>query len=212
MSPSESEVSTARDDGGVSPGRDERGRRALDWWRSYCGPERGDPAIRARLRRARSTLDALRIAAAADLARRLGAVPDAHPAPDYKVRAALDLSRVLAHVKAHDPRHPMEAAGWKAFPGERKESEAGDIRPLLSGARFNRLLETGDGEEKVLAFTRLVALLDGTVNVDRLARDFLDWNHPTRGDRVRESWAFHYLAAGKAAPPIPSNESEDEAE
>jgi CRISPR system Cascade subunit CasB len=159
--------------------------------------------MRARLRRARSTLDVLHVTLAVVLARQLGAAPKASRASDWHVRAALDLARVLAHVKAHEGRHPMRAAGWKRFPGDKKESDAGEDRPVLSGARFRRLLETGDDEEKVLAFTRLVALLGGTVNVEQLAGDFLLWNHPEHGDRVRERWAFEYLAAGDAAPPAP---------
>lgn len=188
---------------------DFHGRRALEWWRQHCHPVSGDPGTRARLRRARSRLDLLQISAAADLARRLRAVPPTRAAPDWLLHAALDLARVLAHVKEHELRHPMEAAGWKSFPRDRKESDAGADRPRLSGARFKRLLETGDGDEKVAAFTRLIALLDGAVNVERLASDFLMWNHPEHGDRVRERWAFHYFAAGSAAPAAPSIDAED---
>jgi len=188
---------------------DRRGLRALAWWRTHCHPMHGDPGTRARLRRARTHLDLLRVNAAVHLARQMGAVPRDRPAPDWKVTAALDLARVLAHVKEHDPRHPMRAAGWKSFPRDRKESEAGDERPLLSEVRFKRLLETGSGEEKVLAFTRLIALLDGRVNVAQVASDFLNWNHPDYGDRVRERWAFHYLAAGDAAPAAPPTHTED---
>ena len=201
-----------------TPPRDrERGARALGWWRRHCDPAnpKGDPATRARLRRARSHLDVLRIEPAVALARLLGAAPTSHAAPAWRVNAALDLARVLAHVKAHEDRHPMQAAGWKRFPGDRKESDAGGDRPMLSNARFKRLLETGEGDEKVLAFTRLVALLGGTVNVAQLASDFLTWNHPEFGDRVHERWAFEYLAAGSAAPPPPpiddSSDPEDDA-
>lgn len=187
-----------------------RGARALAWWSTHCDPQRADPVTRAKLRRARSRLDALQVAAAADLARRLGAAPRERYAADWLVHGGLDLARVLAHVEVHDAsRHPMEAAGWRRFPGTRRESDGGDDRPLLSEARFRRLLQTGDGEEKVSAFIRLVALLGGKVNVERLASDFLFWNHPDHGDRVRERWAFHYLAAGSAAPSIPSPDDED---
>jgi CRISPR system Cascade subunit CasB len=182
------------------------GAKALDWWRRYCDPasEKVDQAIRARLRRARSHLDVLRVNPAVELARRLGAAPRAHAAAPWRVYATLDLARLLAHVKAHDEQHPMRAAGWKSFPGDKKESDAGEgERPKLSEARFKRLLETGDGEEKLLAFARLVTLLGGTVNVAQLASDFMTWNHPEYGDRVRERWAFEYLAAGSAAPPAP---------
>lgn len=183
------------------------GSQAHGWWRRHCDPAnpKVDPAIRARLRRARSDLDVLRVEPAVMLARQLGAVPRSQAAPSWRLRAALDLSRVLAHVKEHDPRHPMRVAGWKEFPADNKQQES----PRLSDARFRRLLETGEGEEKVAAFTRLVALLGGSVNVAQLATDFLLWNHPDYGDRVRERWAFEYLAAGSAAPPLPSIDSPD---
>jgi CRISPR system Cascade subunit CasB len=181
------------------------GAKALDWWRRYCDPssEKVDPAIRARLRRARSHLDVLRVNPAVELARRLGAASRTHASSPSRVYAALDLARLLAHVKVHADQHPMRAAGWKSFPGDKKESDAGDERPVLSEARFKRLLETGEGEEKVLAFARLVMLLDGTVNVAQLSSDFMTWDHPEFGERVRERWAFEYLAAGSAAPSAP---------
>ncbi len=184
------------------------GIHAFEWWSKLAHPITGDPGTLARLRRARSPAEALGVRAAVSLARRLGG---GRPnSPDWRIRAYVDLARVLARVKAHDPgKHPMRAAGWKRFAGERRESDAGDDRPILSEARFKRLLQTGEGEEKVVAFTRLIALLDRTVKVDDLAADFLSWNHPEWGDRVRERWAFLYYAAGDAAPALPPISIED---
>jgi CRISPR type I-E-associated protein CasB/Cse2 len=151
------------------------------------------------LRRARSSLEALLVKDAITLARRLGVA--SATTMDWRVQAALDLSRVLAHVREHEPAtHPMRAAGWKRFAGNRKETDAGGDRPNLTEARFKRLMQTGDGEEKVDAFVRLVVFLGRCVKVDDLATDFLSWNHPTYGDRVREKWAFYYYAAQDAAP------------
>lgn len=193
--------------------RPSSGARALAWWERLRDPTRGDPGTLARLRRSRSMLDTLSVRAAVSLARRLGATRA--DAADYRTRAALDLARVLAHVKKHDPgQHPIRAAGWKRFAGDRRESDAGDDRPRLAEGRFKRLLQTGEGEEKVAAFTRLVALLEGTVKVDDLANDFLQWNHPEWGERIRERWAFLYYAAADAAPlPPPGDDpdSEDDA-
>lgn len=134
---------------------------ALEWWTRLRDPQRGDPGALARLRRSRSTLEAMQVPQALDLARRIAKPSPDGQLPDWKVRAALDLARVLAHVREHDAQHPMRAAGWKRFAGTRKESDAGEDRPVLAEARFRRLLQTGDGEEKVVAFTRLIALLDG---------------------------------------------------
>ncbi len=190
----------------AAPARTDPGARALAWWQRLKDPAHGDPGTLARLRRARTPLEALGTPAAADLARRLGAATA--DAPDSRTRDALGLARVLAHVKEHDPmQHPMRAAGWKRFAGGRKESEAGGDRPLLAEGRFRRLLQTSDGEEKVVAFTRLVEFLGGTVKVDDLARDFLRWSHPESGERVRERWAFLYYAADVATPAAPDDDT-----
>lgn len=175
------------------------GANALAWWRRLV-ESAPDPGALAQLRRARSAVEALTVRTAASLARRVGGASKA--APDWRTLAAVDLSRVLAHVTKHDPhQHPMRAAGWKRFAGDRKESDAGEDRPVLAEARFKRLLQVGDGEEKITAFVRLIALLGGSVNVEQLARDFLRWNHPQIGNRVRERWAFEYYHAADAAPP-----------
>jgi CRISPR type I-E-associated protein CasB/Cse2 len=187
------------------PAAKPRAPAALDWWQRLSDPKRGDPGALARLRRARSPLEAMQVPQAIELVRRLGAVPRDGRAADGRLRAALDLARVLAHIREHDPlHHPMRAAGWKRFAGMRREADAGDDRPRLAEARFRRLLLTGDGEERVAAFTRLVKLLGGAVKVDDLARDFVAWNDPERGDLVRERWAFlYYNAAGAAIPELP---------
>lgn len=170
--------------------------RSREWWKDYFGPPDGDAAARAKLRRCHSAADAARVDAAIDLTRRLGAARFESPRECARAEAVLNLARVLAHVRADDPRQrPMQAAGWKKFPGSRRESDAGDDRPSLSEARFRRLLETGAGEEQATAFIRLVELLGESVNVAELARDFLDWSDEYRRDRVRMRWAFDYYNA-----------------
>lgn len=181
-----------------------RGQRALEWWRRYCHPREGDAAARALLRRARGVTDALLVPAALDLVRRLGYAPAGGGSDDGRVAAAANLARVLAHVKEHDPgRRPMQQAGWLQFPGADRGGAQAVEQPRLSEQRFRRLLQSRRGE-LVLAFTRLIALLGGTVNIPALAEDFLDWDHPERGDRVRRRWAFDYWAAASAAPDEPS--------
>jgi CRISPR system Cascade subunit CasB len=166
------------------------GAHAFTWWRQHCSPEKGDPGVRARLRRCRSPLEAALIPESIGLARRLGALgPGAH-ADDAAVSRALDLTRVLAHVKKNVSIAPMRAAGWKWFPADRKESDAGNDRPRLAESRFHRLLQAEDGEERVAAFTRLIALLGAETDIGRIAEDFWHWN-----DRTRQRWAFEYFAA-----------------
>ena len=132
---------------------------------------------------------------AVDLARRLGALGPGARADDTAVLRALDLARVLAHVKENVSIPPMRAAGWKWFPADRKESDAGDERPRLAESRFHRLLQAENGEERVAAFTRLIALLGGKTDIGRIAEDFWRWD-----DRTRQRWAFEYFAAATAIP------------
>jgi CRISPR type I-E-associated protein CasB/Cse2 len=183
---------------------------AMAWFRAM---QQGDAGVRARLRRARSRTEVLMEPRAIELAQRTGRLARGRNASDEEIGAALDLARVLAHVKEHDgTQRLMQRAGWRRFAGDRRESDAGDDRPTLSGVRFRRLLTTEGGEPLVAAFTRLVRQLDGIVNVGELASDFLDWTHPTRGARIRRKWAFDYFAASNPVSSSinPSTDHEDD--
>lgn len=169
----------------------------LDWFRELTN----DPGARARLRRCRSTLDAVLEPKAIHLARRLGTLSRQARADDDAIADALNLARVLAHVKTHTGAlRPMQAAGWKHFPGDRREGDVGEAAPLLSEVRFRRLLTTGTGEPLVAAFIRLIRQLGGEVNIRQLSRDFRFWSHPAFGPAIRQQWAFDYYAATQSAP------------
>ena len=183
---------------------------ALAWFNSL---QSGNPGARARLRRCRSSVDALLEPAAIRLAQRIGVLSEKSRHDDARLHAALDLARVLAHVKTHDGnQRVMRSAGWRSFPGDRKESDAGEDRPILSQVRFRRLISTERGEPLIAAFVRLVRQLDGAVNVTELAKDFLDWSHPERALQVRRKWAFDYYGAGVATPPAIDSSTESEAD
>jgi CRISPR system Cascade subunit CasB len=175
------------------------GSLAASWWRRYCDPTDGDSAVRARLRRCHSSVEAATMPEALHLVRMLVPVGAKAPGDARKVDTALGLARVLAHVTQDSDTPPMRAAGWRSFPNEtRGDTAVGAERPRLSEIRFRRLLLTGRGEEQVAAFTRLVRLLDGSVNVAALAEDFWYWN-----ERTKKRWAFDYYAAAVAAPTVP---------
>jgi CRISPR system Cascade subunit CasB len=158
--------------------------------------ERRSAGARARLRRARARAEAAAEPSALSLLRML---------PEREGEGALDLARVLAHVKRHEGRmRVLQKAGWKRFP-EGKESASGEDRPLLSEVRFRRLLQTEPGDAWVKATVRLVALLDGVVNVDDLARDFLAWYDPDRRDRVKIKWAKEYYAVRQSDVAVDTN-------
>lgn len=184
----------------VSPGQ-----RALEWWRDTCAPitatnenlsNRRDPAIRARLRRCDSNTAAAAIPAAILLARRLQALGGDVRKSEPDMNVVLGLARVLSFVTEDDKERPMRAAGWKRFPGENTKSPSADNTPKLAEARFRRLLAVKPGNEQVAAFSRLVKLLGGSINVAELSQDFLTWGN----DTTRRRWAFDYYAASYAAP------------
>jgi CRISPR type I-E-associated protein CasB/Cse2 len=188
------------------------GASAASWWHHLMGSTSSRPTATgtlAELRRARSTTEAMRIPAALELARRVGA---AHgDTPDAAVRSAIDLARVLAHIKEDTGTHPMRAAGWRRFPGARRTSDVpADARPTLSEARFRRLMSVGDAEETVQDFIRLIRQLGGKASVSQVATGFLNWTHPTRGDRTRETWAFVYYNAGDGRPSNEQNTNEEQ--
>ena len=167
------------------------GALATAWWRHTCGPDAADSSARARLRRCRNNVEAATEPLALLLARRLGAfAPGAHP---NDAERAIGLARVLACVRTEASEAPLRALGWRKFPGDR--AEAGAERPRLGETRFRRLLTVAGGEEQVVAFRRLVALMDETANVSALANDFWYW-----GDRTKQRWAFDYYNARAATP------------
>ena len=181
------------------------GQRALEWWRDTCQPtsaadenssRRRDPAIRARLRRCGSNTEAAAIPAAVLLARRLQSLRAEERQHDPDINASLGLARVLSYVTDDVRDRPMRAAGWKRFPGENPKSQPPENQPRLAEARFRRLLAVKSGNEQVVAFSRLVKLLGGSVNVAELSQDFLNWGN----DATRRRWAFDYYAASYAAP------------
>lgn len=170
---------------------DEReGLIALKWWNALRDPQHGDRGALAQLRRCERGIDALAIPPAIALARKLG-----QPRLNDRFIDALGLAVILAHVKEHDQRNLMRAAGWPSFPGDRKSQNSGGERPVLSELRFRRLLQT-EREDRIPAFVRLVRMLDAKVNVVDLAKSFLFW-----GDKRRQKWAFDYFAVGASAPP-----------
>ena len=182
---------------------------ARSWWNQYCSPEKGDPGVRARLRRCRSTSEALAVGEAVELARRLGDVADRTPKGEYRFEADVDLARVLSHVRTDSREHPMRAAGWPHFPSEGSQGD-GENRPKLSEPRFRRLMQTDSNEELVVAFKRLIDLLGGASNVADIAEAFRKWRQPWTRDRVKRSWAFIYYNAGSAAPTDPPTEEESD--
>ena len=171
--------------------------KAREWWRTICHPRSGDPAARARLRRCRATNDVLSIPAGLLLARMMGEMPRDGDRVSPRFARALDLARVLAHVTEDSATHPMRGVGWPVFPGSRREGDT-ERGPKLSESRFRRLLQAEGGEDLVVQFNRLIALMSGHANIAALSDAFRWWDHPN--GRTKQQWAFQYFNAGAASP------------
>ncbi|MEP6494624.1 MAG: type I-E CRISPR-associated protein Cse2/CasB [bacterium] len=171
---------------------------AREWWNQV----RLNPGAQAKLRRSRDRIEGMLIPQALQLARRLKATgPD-----DPQFGTAIDLARVLAHIRSDNGERPMRAVGWPSFPRDGGDGSS-DARPRLSEVRFKRLLRSTAGEDRVSAFIRLIALMEGHANVAAIADAFRQWDHPD--GRVKQRWAFEYFNAAQAAPAAATTVSEE---
>lgn len=157
-------------------------RIAALWWAELQPNENrpnpslraGDRAALARLRRCTTTMEAASEPAALDLARRIGITHGLNGRLGDALLAAI----VLAHVRKDDRGASVARRLGVGGP---------DQRAVMSPLRLSRLLSADTIEERLIAFRRVVALLDNEVNVANLAAALLDWS-----DRTRVAWAFDY--------------------
>jgi CRISPR system Cascade subunit CasB len=171
-------------------------QRAFDWWGQTISDENGDRGVRANLRRCKTVRDALDVPAAFGLAKRLGVIPQEN-APDWKqsgFNRALSLAIILAHVRSDADQKLLNAIGWKQFPFNTKDNDAGDNAPILTELRFKRLLQvdTLESEDDLIAFmTRLIKLAGNEANVANLATLVLNWDE----ERTKRDMALTYYRA-----------------
>ncbi len=165
---------------------------AQKWWEDWRpktqsnGRRSGDAGAFARLRRA--DLHAAMIEeVTCDLFRKLE--PETKMPRECLFERAALIAAVLTHVR--------EDESWKvaAAAGE-KNGDQHVLHPL----RLRRLFATRSAPDCLIAFRRLVALLDKKVNVADLAESLFDWPDEVRGDKRRTRWAFDYYGASSAMP------------
>jgi CRISPR system Cascade subunit CasB len=168
--------------------------RALrDWHRDLLTqPRRGD---RARLRRAGTIEDAAMAPAFHRLLHRLGLGPTAGsdaaaPAPPQLA----DLAAVAALTAAVDTDDPAAPLG-RTF----GRSREGSTSPRVSPARFRRLLESEDREQRFNALRRLIQLVEKRADLAEIAGVVCNWT-PARRRRL----AYDYYATAPEPEEIPS--------
>lgn len=171
----------------------DRARLARDWWASLQPVDTdkvklpGNRAALARLRRCSSPLEAAAEPETAALFRKLGA----HQKDIGRIAV---LASVLAHVRDEPKKSPPIARAIGPPPGGQPEDAV--VKPV----RFRSLMAARTDAELMIAFRRVVALLDRKADVTDLARVLLGWTDDEYGDRVRTRFAFDYHGAGFAAP------------
>jgi CRISPR type I-E-associated protein CasB/Cse2 len=163
--------------------------KAAEWLRTLLARE--DRATLARLRRARTPMEALAIDGFMGLHRRLGA-------GERNIRLHAELACVLAHVRKLNGQSLAGALGHQ-------EGGRGSPR-RFSEQRFRRLLqiERADTGELTLALIRIVRLLRGEANPRDLAEAMLFW-----GDRLKTSWAYRYFGEYAADPSATDRQTEE---
>lgn len=166
------------------------GATCMSWWRTGIVGE-GGPArqSRAQLRRAAGATAALCLPATHDLNRRLiDAGHDLRRRRDGPDRLAL-----IAIALAHVADHRAESAAQRFGGGEPK---------TLSGIRFDALIRAREPGQLLRPLARSLQLVNGGVNVAKLATDLYWWN-----DEVRTDWCFDYHGAADAKPTASEKES-----
>lgn len=159
------------------------GTACLSWWRTGIVGE-GGPAKRSRaqLRRAAGVTATLSLSPTHDLNRRLiEAGHDLRRRKDGPERLAL-----IAVALAHVADHRSESAARRFGTGDPKN---------LSGIRFDTLVRAKEPGQLLRPLVRSLQVVDGAVNVAKLASDLYWWN-----DKVRTDWCFDYHGAADAKP------------
>lgn len=148
-------------------------QHALDvWWREL-NDNRGERAV---LRRCRTLAEVFFSPAYHRLYLALSRIGDV-----YVDREGLALVAGLAtHVKID---------GKEGTIAEQMATGKPDGSARVSGLRFRRLLKVKEKEELFSSMIRVIALLDGNVNIQSLARSVYFWN-----DITRKKWAFEYYS------------------
>ena len=147
----------------------------------------GDRAALAKLRRASSVMEAAAEPATADLYKKLG-----FTRPECDLARAAVVAAVLAHVRDGHRDKVAQAIGTP---------RAGDgSTAMVTPLRLKRLLAAREPDDVLIAFRRIVAILDHKANIRDLAAQLLAWTDGERGDLTRTLFAFDYHGAGPFAP------------
>jgi CRISPR system Cascade subunit CasB len=158
------------------------------WWKQLQPDSPlADPGALARLRRG-DLLDAALEPATADLYRAIRPVLPGSREDAYETVALI--AAVLAHVRENNSRQRVARAAGA------QNGDTARVSPL----RFRKILAVRGNADCLIAFRRLVALLDRSANIGDLAASLAEWNRDGAGDRRRTRWAFDYYNAGEAAP------------
>ena len=168
-------------DGQVRDNAQDVGSRCYAWWRKFIDADTGPArATRARLRRARTPVEALAVEAVHDLNVSLAGIGET--LRDDPGRLAL-IAIALAHV-----REDGKARVAQNFRGQGEQATLGAIR-------FSALIKCRKPSELITLLPRALKMIDGRADIRRLSNDVFCWD-----ERVRTDWCFQYYGHSWAAP------------
>lgn len=158
------------------------------FWRSLDE----DRQTRAALRRAQTLTDVVMVPAYHRLLYALAEALDEQTdngTSTHKDRNRLRLAVIaglLAHVKRHEPLRVDYRNTMAVQMARRKKESQG---PHVSDLRFRRLLQESNIEALYTMLRRMLALMDGTVDIHVMATDIWFWS-----ESRRRRWAYDYYA------------------
>jgi CRISPR system Cascade subunit CasB len=171
----------------------------FNWWRMNLGKDKEGEAraLSARLRRAKTMVEALSERAVQELGAelRLGFAPE---------KLAL-LTMTLAHV-SEQKTHTLAKCFGEVI-GQSGEGKQKQNKYKLSESRFQNIVRAENPMELTTQLRRALPIVGNACNVGRLGEDLLFWHHPDIGERIRARWWFDYF--GGAMPAVEKDTSED---
>lgn len=163
--------------------RDAPEAEALRSWHAELLTQRrrGD---RARLKRAATIEEAALAPGFHDLLRRLGVAPEADGRTDPpSLKALAALAALAAAVE------PSGTAAPRRLGSALAQGREGSSAPRVSAARFRRLLESDEIDDRFAVLRRLLPLVERRIDLVELAGAICDWS-----PRRRRQLAYDYYA------------------
>lgn len=153
---------------------------ALAWWRRFgpANPE-ADSGAFARLRRASDVVDSLLEPVSIALVQQIATV-----GREAEIQRVAELAVLLSHIRTNEGAPMASRLGGRA-----------SQKAPMSSLRFQKMMKSPPGIERLTHFRRAIALLGNKASVRDLSEAWLYFDHPTQGEALRIDWLLRYAGA-----------------